>query len=331
MIQSWQQSLITTPPPAAPSAPLAKYVAVGASGTVLTSVDGQTWTSRVSGFTTNSISSIAWSPTAKIFVIAGVNGLAARSTDGVNWTTFQLASSSLACGGVEWTMDLFWVATTGSVMYTSPDGINWTERTQPASPTLTVSSSSTPKVFAAAGLSNQRGAVFAPSPTEAVGAEMGFGGSFFGQWAVGNLNGLWVGGGQAFKISTSPADVTTGMPGAWTLRKSSDTVSNTSCVRNFHYDPYRARYVAVGGGGASGVAGPGIIALSTNGTTWPGAGTRWTSVGNSNYFMCAASDPSYGYIGAADGIYRTTDWTTAPMTKVATSAVINRIIIRTDI
>jgi len=58
-------------------------VTVGQSGTVLTSSDGTTWTSRTSG-----TSNILWGVTYgnSTFVTVGSNGVILTSSDGTTWT-----------------------------------------------------------------------------------------------------------------------------------------------------------------------------------------------------------------------------------------------------
>jgi hypothetical protein len=68
-----------------------KYVAVGAAGTIFTSSDGVTWTSRSMGTTTN-LNAITYG--AGQFVVVGDGGLEASSTDGISWTSGWTSVSS---------------------------------------------------------------------------------------------------------------------------------------------------------------------------------------------------------------------------------------------
>ena len=59
------------------------YIAVGASGTLLTSSDGTTWTSRTSG-TSKDINNVHYGNSS--FVAVGDNGTLLSSTDGITWS-----------------------------------------------------------------------------------------------------------------------------------------------------------------------------------------------------------------------------------------------------
>ena len=57
---------------------------VGVSGTILTSSDGITWTSRTSG-TSNDLYGVAFANNT--FVVVGVSGTILTSSDGITWTS----------------------------------------------------------------------------------------------------------------------------------------------------------------------------------------------------------------------------------------------------
>ena len=59
-------------------------MAVGQSGTILTSTEGETWTSRTSG-TSNYLNDIAFGNST--FVAVGASGTILTSTNGTSWTT----------------------------------------------------------------------------------------------------------------------------------------------------------------------------------------------------------------------------------------------------
>ena len=102
-------------------------VAVGFSGTILTSSDGITWTSRNSG-TSNDINNVTYKDA---FVAVGDNGTLLVSTDGITWT-----DQTSGCGMTE---DMWDVHLTGSIgviigdngsIYSSTDkGSSCTKRT----------------------------------------------------------------------------------------------------------------------------------------------------------------------------------------------------------
>jgi len=113
------------------------YIIGCGSGTILTSPDGITWTSRtVSGFTTNAVLAIRWVSFLNLWIAGGDNGCLATSPDGITWTartanmsTNQInhindnGSYVLAVGRGGGTTN------TGGIIY-STDGINWTRKSQ---------------------------------------------------------------------------------------------------------------------------------------------------------------------------------------------------------
>lgn len=100
-------------------------VAVGAGGKILTSVDnGITWVARTSG-TTLVLNRVAW--TGAEFVAVGNDGIAIRSTDGVNWTISATPYSNELFGSdpydlndVIWTGSNLVVVGTRGLVTTSP-------------------------------------------------------------------------------------------------------------------------------------------------------------------------------------------------------------------
>jgi hypothetical protein len=109
-----------------------KFVAVGESGTILTSTDGITWSTQVSG-TSNSLHGVVWSGTQ--FVAVGTNNTILTSPDGVTWTkrnqTYYAGYSAWLLEGIVWTGTKFVVAGGDSldnngIILTSSDGMTWT-------------------------------------------------------------------------------------------------------------------------------------------------------------------------------------------------------------
>ena len=72
-----------------PSSPL--FVAVGDNGTILTSSDGTTWTSRTSGSSDN-FSNVHY--TNELLVIRGDSGTILTSSDGTSWTSRTTVTSN---------------------------------------------------------------------------------------------------------------------------------------------------------------------------------------------------------------------------------------------
>ena len=89
------QTLNYTP---AYSPELGLFVAVGFSGTILTSPDGITWTTRTSG-TTYGLNGVTWSGTQ--FVAVGFSGTILTSLDGITWTS-RTSGTTYQLNGVIW-------------------------------------------------------------------------------------------------------------------------------------------------------------------------------------------------------------------------------------
>ena len=103
-----------------------QFVAVGASGTILTSPDGITWTTRTSG-TTSGLNAVVWSGTQ--FVAVGASGVIRTSPDGITWTT-RASGTTASINDIAWSGSLFMgvCSAVSSIarIVTSPDGITWT-------------------------------------------------------------------------------------------------------------------------------------------------------------------------------------------------------------
>ncbi len=102
-----------------------QMVAVGQNGTILTSPDGATWTSRVSGTSARLRGVTVKGAT---IIVVGQAGTVLTSADGVSWTT---VTSGIAEGlrGVAASSTLVVAVggqTTGQI-FTSPDGATWTQ------------------------------------------------------------------------------------------------------------------------------------------------------------------------------------------------------------
>jgi len=114
------------------------YVAVGSSGTLYTSTNGTTWTSRTSGFGANDIFGVGYGN--GLWVAVGTNGTITTSPDGITWTARTSNMSTNDIMAVTYANSV-WVAVgggggstnTGGITY-STDGITWTRKSQ----TLTV-------------------------------------------------------------------------------------------------------------------------------------------------------------------------------------------------
>jgi hypothetical protein len=105
------------------------YVSVGDNGTILTSSDGTTWTSRTSG-TNKHLYGITYANST--FVVMGDNGTILTSSDGTTWTSRTSGTTNDLHRGTYGNSTFVVVGdnTTGSgTILTSPDGTTWTSRT----------------------------------------------------------------------------------------------------------------------------------------------------------------------------------------------------------
>ncbi len=109
------------------------FIAVGSSGSILTSRDTVTWDEQI--IATDSLFFVVWSPELQLFVTVGDVGSIATSPDAIIWT-IRTSPSVNSWSTVEWSSDLsLFVALANdggaSRIITSPDGITWTEGTLP--------------------------------------------------------------------------------------------------------------------------------------------------------------------------------------------------------
>lgn len=217
-----------------------QFVVVGGSGTILTSPDGTTWTTRRSG-TSEFFGGIAWSGAQ--FAAVGLNGVILTSPDGISWTP-RASGTSDALFDVAWSGTQF-VAVgqgTGGTILSSPDGVTWTPRLSGTTASLNgVASSGTTTVAVGNGviLTSSDGAIWAVQGIAASLTAVTWSGTQF--VAVGSTD-LYL---------TSPDGVT------WTPH-SAGTAGNPRAVAWTGTE-----FVAVGGTGNSAT-----IHTSPDGVTW---------------------------------------------------------------
>jgi hypothetical protein len=108
------------------------FVAVGYNGTVLTSPDGITWTSRTSGIT-GGLTGVAFGN--GMFVAVGFGGSLTTSPDGITWT-LRISSDSGNAYYTDYANGLFIRLRSLGYILTSPDGVTWTSRTSGTSRNL---------------------------------------------------------------------------------------------------------------------------------------------------------------------------------------------------
>ena len=101
------------------------FVVVGFSGTILTSSDGTTWTSRTSG-TSNKLLGVTYA--SNTFVAVGKDGTILTSSDGTTWTS-RTSGTSNDFNGVTYANSTFVAVGSSGTILTSSDGTTWTSRT----------------------------------------------------------------------------------------------------------------------------------------------------------------------------------------------------------
>jgi hypothetical protein len=113
------------------------YVIAGNGGSLSSSPDGITWTTRTSGFGASDIRRVAYGN--GLWVAVGSSGIITTSTDGTTWTARTSNMSSNDINDVVYANSL-WVAVgtgggttnTGGIIYSS-DGTTWTRKSQSVS------------------------------------------------------------------------------------------------------------------------------------------------------------------------------------------------------
>lgn len=153
-VEAWDTPLVYVPPP------VVNWMAVGGANNqsdplVMTSLDGQVWTSRlteaiatIGGGASSGITLTGVATNGSRWVAVGygaANSIWTSDDDGLTWTarTTDPSTTNLNWGGVCWTGSLFVAvgidfsgAGHAPVINTSPDGTTWTRRT--ADPTTNV-------------------------------------------------------------------------------------------------------------------------------------------------------------------------------------------------
>ncbi|HEX2851818.1 MAG TPA: hypothetical protein VHO24_01175 [Opitutaceae bacterium] len=111
-------------------------VAAGETGTILSSFNGAAWTPRSSG-TTDTLRGVARNPTHFVAVGGRTTGVVLRSTDGVAWAP-QPSVATVPLRAIAWGNDLFVAVGSNGFIMTSPSGASgtWTQRASGVSSTL---------------------------------------------------------------------------------------------------------------------------------------------------------------------------------------------------
>ena len=261
------------------------FLAVGASGTLLTSADGTCWTAQTSG-TTNNLRAFAIKSNT-IGVVVGYSGTILTTTDGTTWTS-RTSGTSNDINNVHYSSGFSGFVAVGDsgTLLTSSDGITWTDKTSSCGMTENlwgVSSNST--VAVAVG---DNGSIYTSadagdnctkrtSGTTSEFNELLFGNSTF--FALGNLG----------TILTSDNGTT------WTSR-TSGTTNNLYGGAYYNYGGYKGITLV----GASGKT----LYFTDNYTSL----TAWAAASmTNNLFGFVRGGSTWVYVGSSGTIYTAGD------------------------
>ena len=101
------------------------WIAVGASGRILTSPDGSNWTSRFLGGTSATLNKTTFG--AGLHVVVGNAGTVVTSPDGLTWDA-TTAPTTANLNDVAFAAGTFVAVGAGGVILTSPNGVTWSDR-----------------------------------------------------------------------------------------------------------------------------------------------------------------------------------------------------------
>jgi hypothetical protein len=215
------------------------YVAVGASGTLVTSSDGISWSTPASSDyvqTVNNLNAITYGNGT--FVAVGDNGWTVHSTDGVHWTSISSGITLNNLEGIVYADGQFVAVGESGTIVTSPGGAIWVTAGYAAAAADTSDDLSSVTygngMFVAVG---SDGATTFVS-TDAASWNQGGNGLNFG-----DMNGVTIGNGQ-FVVVDNSGDIATSTDGLnWTPQASTG--------ENFYGIGYgNGFFVAVGDSGA---------------------------------------------------------------------------------
>ena len=256
------------------------FLAVGASGTLLTSADGTCWTAQTSG-TTNNLRAFAIKPST-IGVVVGFSGTILTTTDGTTWTS-RTSGTSNDLNNVHYSSGSSGFVAVGDsgTLLVSSDGITWADRTSSCGMTENmwgISSNST--VAVAVG---DNGSIYTSADSGATctkrtsGITSGFNELLFGNstfFALGNLGTI---------LSSDNGT-------SWTSRTSGTT-------NNLYGGVYLSKNAMVGGSGT-------VVYTSNSGTSW----TTWSASSmTTDVFGVAYGSSTWVFVGRSGSIYSAGD------------------------
>ena len=292
---------------------LNKYVAVGASGKVATSPDGNTWTQHTAIGGGNSVFDVIWVQSAHLFFYGGTNGAFGTSPDGITWSESIVAEVAIAASSYNINVVLYSpalsmtvVATNGGTIARSKDnGVIWIQ-----APTIFSGDS-----FLGGCWSDELGKFFLTTfsgniyysddgSTWTAAATPSFSGDpiYWVTWSA--MAGKLVAVGGSFstpKIAYSTDGIT------WTQ---AGTVALSGARANYvAYSTEIGKFVAVGNGGQ--------IAHSSDGDVWTLAGTPSFSTSSISDVVYSCLQGEFIAVGTSGKIAYSTAYATTISASVA--------------
>lgn len=239
------------------------FVASGQAGTVLSSSNGTSWTQRTSGIT-NQLYCAAYG--GGRFVVVGTSGAILTSSDGSSWTKPD-SGVSLGLFGVTYGNGRFVIVGESGVVLTSSDGADWSRQTSNTSRWLDEVAYGNGR-FVAAG---EGGAVIT-SPD-------GLSWTPYSAGTAGDLYCIGFGNGTFAAVGAGGAISTTSDGASWTVRSSGTTAN----LRGIAFDG--RRFLATGFQGtilqSGAVSGPPVANAGMN--RYVTVGTLVTLDGTASY------------------------------------------------
>jgi hypothetical protein len=122
-----------------------RYVAVGIYGTILTSVDGVSWSEATTG-SAASFLGVAWSGSQ--FAVVGSPSAVMTSSDGLSWTNRTAPEANQSVRNVVWNGSEFVAFGLMSEVWASADGVTWEARSTGAYSSITTGGFANGELFA---------------------------------------------------------------------------------------------------------------------------------------------------------------------------------------
>jgi protein associated with RNAse G/E len=274
------------------------FVGAMQSGSVITSTDGITWTTRDAGFGTTVIAAIVYGN--DLFIVGGNTALISTSTDGVTWTTRGTIFASGYVNCLAYGNNLYLAGGNDGQLATSTDGTTWTTRTSnfTAGTTIINGIAYGNGIYVAVGNSN-RTTISTDGITWTSGSA-NFGASPNGIQTILFNRGQFFIGGDSGKASTSTDGI------AWVPFNPSTTTT--------------IQRIAYGNGLLVATCQAGVLTTSYDGITWV---SKASNFGNTRILGAAFGNGVYIAVGYNSLVGRSTQSGTFQASFIPVSETIN--------